>query len=242
MKTEGSGGIKRQSASGLSPLVIAAHELKSPLALLRQLALTLESDGLTEAERVEITTHMRMVSERALRLTSDISKVARLEDALFVLEPLNPQQLCEDVLYELGPLYRACGRQLILAPRRHAPLVIANKDLLRRILLNFGDNALHYGDDQTPVELSVRPIDHGRAVRLGVRDVGPALPASVWDNLESTLNQPQQIHGRPESSGLGLAIARSFAESMNSMVGTVRHRDGATFFVDVHASTQLSLL
>ncbi len=226
----------------LSSLTIAAHELKSPLSLLRQLALSLESEELSTLERREIASHMKLVSERALRLTTDLTKVQRLEEGLFTLEPINPQQLCEEVVYELSPLYRACGRELVVAPRKRPLLAIANKDLLRRILLNFADNALYYSDETTPVEVSVSSHHHGETIRLGIRDYGPALPMSAWRSLHSNVRQPEQLHARPSSSGLGLTIARQFAEAMNGTVGATRHRDGATFHVDIHASRQMSLL
>jgi len=53
---------------------------------------------------------------------------------------------------------------------------------------------------------------------------------------------PVAIHARPQSSGLGLYIAGQFADAMNGRIGVTRHRDGATFYVDLQASKQLSLL
>jgi len=222
--------------------MIAAHELKSPLALLRQLALSLESEDLSESERREIAHHMKLVSERALRLTTDLTKAQRLEDGLFTLEPINPQQLCEEVAYEIAPLYRACGRELKVTRRQRPLLAIANKDLLRRILLNFADNALYYGDEMTPVELSVSARNNGGIIRLGIRDYGPALPADMWQSLGAGPRRPEQLHARPSSSGLGLSIAQQFARAMNGTVGTTRHRNGASFHVDIYASQQLTLI
>jgi len=241
---KGSHNTHRQGIdyTSLSSLTIAAHELKSPLSLLRQLALSLELDNLSENERREIASHMKLVSERALRLTTDLTKAQRLEDSLFLVEPINPQQLCEEVVHELTPLYKACGRDIVVAKRQRPLLAIANKDLLRRILLNFADNALHYSDDVSAVEVSVSSRQHGAMIRLGIRDYGPALSIDTWRALQSTVNRPEQLHARPSSSGLGLSIARQFATAMNGSVGATRHHDGATFHVDIHASTQMSLL
>lgn len=240
------GSSKVQAAaidySHLSSLTVAAHELKSPLALLRQLALSLESDDLSLRERSKIAKHMKLVSERALRLTTDLTKAQRLDDGLFVLEPINPQQLCEEVAFELAPLYAACDRDLVVVRRKRPLLAIANKDLLRRILLNFADNALHYADDISPVELSASSRSHGEVIRLGIRDYGPALTLDAWRNIQKASMQPEQLHARPGSSGLGLTIAHQFARAMNGSVGVTRHRDGATFHVDIHASRQMSLL
>lgn len=233
----------RGGAQAMSvPLFIAAaHELKSPLALIRQLSLCLE-DGTYGAHDIEdLARRITLTSERALRLTTDLTRTSRLEDSLFTLEPLNPVTLCEEVVQELTPLYRAKGRTIRLARRTRPMLALANKDLLRRILLNFADNALHYADGEAPVEIHTRMVDGN--IRLGVRDYGPALPVGVWTGLESALGaRAQPIHSRPESSGLGIYIANQFAEAMNARVGATRHRDGATFYVDISPSTQLRLL
>lgn len=225
------------------PLFIAAaHELKSPLALMRQLALSIESGTCDANTAAKIAHQISLTSERAIRLTTDLTKSVRLEDSLFNLEPLNPLSLCEEVVEELQPLYRAKGRVLYLEQRRHSLLGIANKDLLRRILLNFVDNALHYTTSDTPVVVTATARNRGSTIRLGVRDHGPAMPANVWRRLETTLGSPQPMHFRPNSSGLGIYIAQQFADVMNADVGAIRHRDGATFYVDIAASTQMRLL
>lgn len=222
-------------------LITAAHELKAPLALIRQLSLTLEQIDVSDAERIRMLQQVTLTSERALRLTADLTRSARLENALFELEPVNPQQLCEDIAHELTPLFTAHGRTIRVVSRRRPPLMVANRDLLRRIIMNFSDNALHYSDINGVVELSTQLIG-GDVVRVGVRDYGPALPSDAWRTLIAKLQAPQPVHARPQSSGLGLYIAGQFADVMDGAIGATRHRDGASFYVDMHASKQLRLL
>ena len=235
---QGGGAVSR------APLfVAAAHELKSPLALVRQLSLALEAGDCTQAEIERIARQITLTSERALRLTTNLTKTSRLEDSLFTLEPLNPVSLCEEVVSELTPLYRAKGREIKVSRRSRPLLGLANRDLLRRILLNFADNALHYAEGDAPVVITASSHDGGARIRLGVRDYGPAVPTKVWERLESSLgSRAHPLHRRPESSGLGIYIANQFAEAMNASIGTTRHRDGATFYVDINASTQMRLL
>lgn len=231
-------------SDGMPSLVAAAHELKSPLALIRQLSLSLESDSsMSSAERQRILQQITLSSERALRLTSDLTRSVRLRDALFELEPVNPMAVCEDVVHELKPMFQAKNRTISLVSRKHSLLIVANRDLLRRILLNFSDNALHYADDNSSVKITISSLKNGQTVRLGVRDFGPALPADVFRSLKQKfLSAPESVHARPQSSGLGIHIASQFAEAMNGEVGAIRHRDGATFYVDLQSSHQLSLL
>lgn len=227
----------------LPPVVAAAHELKSPLALVRQLSLILEDETLPLHERQQLLSQIRLTSERALRLTGDLTRAARLEDALFELEPINPWQLCDDIVRELTPLFSAHGRKLIIRPRKHPLLLVANRDLLRRIVMNFSDNALHYSKAGAAVELQIQALQAGKIIRVGVRDFGPALSSDMWRTLQQKLaTSPQAVHARPQSSGLGLYIAGLFAEAMHGSIGVTRHRDGATFYVDLQASRQLSLL
>jgi signal transduction histidine kinase len=227
----------------VTPLIAAAHELKAPLALVRQLALRLGDDTLSPAERQQLLDRTVLTSERALRLTSDLTRAARLDSAMFQLEPINPDQLCRDVVSELQPLFQAYGRSVAVKGRRHPLLLVANRDLLRRILLGFSDNALHYSLPGTAVHLQIQAFKKTGVIRVGVRDFGPALSSDMWRSLQKKLNTaPQPIHARPESSGLGLYIAHQFADAMNGKIGAVRHKDGATFYVELQASNQLSFL
>ena len=226
----------------VTPAVAAAHELKAPLALIRQLALQLDAQADSDQAR-RMAQRITLTAERALRLTTDMTKASRLEDALFALEPLNPEQLCKDIVAELSPLFEAHGRSLCVKTRRHPLLLVANRDLLRRVLANFSDNALHYTEPGSVVHMQVTALKKTGMVRIGVRDFGPAISASMWQQLQERLAvAPQSVHARPQSSGLGLYLAAQFAEAMQGKVGAVRHKDGATFYVELHASSQLSLL
>lgn len=225
----------------VSAIGVAAHELKSPLVLLRQLSLELSSGELSEQERSRVVWQMTHVSERALRLTGDLTR-AENQSALFDMAPVNPMDVARDVRTELQGLYKAHGRSLKVARIRNLPPVIANRDLLRRILLNFADNALHYADVEGTVELRAQLLEERSHVRISVRDHGPHMPLSSWQRLIGSLERGQPVHQRPQSSGLGLYIASDFALRMNGKIGAIRHRDGASFYVELPVSRQLTLL
>lgn len=228
---------------GLPSLIAAAHELKSPLALVRQLALSLESDDINDNDRKKMLRQISLTSERALRLTSDLTRSVRLNDALFKLEPINPQQICEDIVHELAPLFAAHNREVKLVRRKHPLLLVANRDLLRRIITNFSDNALHYSEGQKVVQIRIGELRSGQIIRLSVRDYGPAISTDIFRALRGKLvSSNTLVHARPQSSGLGIYIATQFATAMNGKIGVIRHNDGATFYVDLQASNQLNLL
>lgn len=80
--------------------VVVAHELKAPLSLVRQLALSLEFEENMEGVR-EVGQQIVATSERAIRQVNDLTKIARLDDALFEMEPVNPRVICDEVAAEL---------------------------------------------------------------------------------------------------------------------------------------------
>lgn len=89
----------------VSGILVAAHELKAPLCLIRQLtlALSVASDA-TAKQRLQ--NQLVEVSERALRQVNDLAKIARLEDGLFTTEPVSVRGVCESVLHEILPLFQ----------------------------------------------------------------------------------------------------------------------------------------
>lgn len=225
--------------SEVNGLLVAAHDLKAPLSLLRQLTLSLEiSDD--PATRNRIQSQLVATSERALRQVNDLTKIARLGDGLFEMEPVSVRAVCDDVYRELNPVFRLERRQLKLIYHNHSRLATAHPELLHSIVYNFCTNAAHYSTLETESLLSVS--DHDGRIRVAVRDFGPALPPKIWHELKKgKIMKPVQVAMRPDSSGLGLYIASEFASHMHADFGAVRHRDGTSFFIDLLPSAQASL-
>ena len=94
-----------------SSAMIVAHELKGPLSLSRQLALSLDYEETLEGAR-EVGRQIVATSERALRQVEDLTRIARLEDAMFEMEPVNPRIVCDEVVSELWRLFRFNRREL----------------------------------------------------------------------------------------------------------------------------------
>ncbi len=218
-------------------ILVAAHELKAPLAVLRQLALGLPEMNL---EGEHLRNEMVNVSERAIKQVNDLTKIRRLEDGLFEMEPVAVRAVCDDVMRELTYLFDYNRRELFIKYSNRSRLVTANRDLLHSVVYNFLLNAMHYSGERTRAELVVRDF-HDR-VKIVVRDYGPALPMDVWREMKrGWIEKPTSIAMRPGSSGLGLYIASKFSRYMNAKVGAVRHRDGTSFYVELPISKQASL-
>ena len=218
-------------------ILVAAHELKAPLAVLRQLALSL--DGM-DAPGEKIRSEMVSVSERAMKQVNDLTRLRRLEDGLFEMEPVAIRAVCDDVTRELAYLFRFNKRDLFIKYSNRSPLVTANRDLLHSVIYNFLLNAMHYSGEETRSELLVK--DCHENVKVTIRDYGPALPMDVWREMKrGWIEKPTSIAMRPGTGGLGLYIASRFSRYMGAEIGAVRHRDGTSFYVDLTVSKQARL-
>lgn len=225
-----------------SSFLVAAHEMKTPLSIIRQLSLTLNDDDteISDDERSRILRQIDITSERALRLVQDLTKISKLEDAMFELEPINSKKICHDVVSEISDVFKLHNRVIRFKNVRKNELIVANYELLRSVLMNFSDNALYSSNEKTAVEIKVSNV--GEKVRISVRDFGDELPLSIWRAVKKQNHQPVQASSRPQSSGLGIFIAQSFATAMGAKIGVIRHRNGSTFYIDLNRSGQLSLL
>lgn len=226
---------------GLPSVLVAAHELKTPLSLIRQMALLLDDDLTSEADKKQLQQRIVQTSEQALQLTVDLANSANLTPSLFPLEPVNPLAICQQMAAETRFNAVLYGRK-ISWPRsgRNNRLILANRTLLGRILANFLNNALKYTEDDSEIKVSVKAVDG--AVRLSVRDFGPMMSLKEYRRLLDEMDARKTVRTRPESSGLGIYVASQFARAMNGQIGLIRHRDGLTFYVDMPISRQLSLL
>ena len=228
-------GMRRMEVDGV---LVAAHELKEPLAVLRQLAFALPEMG---SSGEQIRREMVDVSERAMRQVNDLTRIHRLEREGCEMEPVAVRVVCDEATNEVVRLFDERKQKITVSYRNRAKLVTANRDLLRSVIFNFLTNAIHYADKETETQMSV--MDTGGLVRVAVRDYGPALPTDVWREMRrGFLEQPTSIAMRPGSSGLGLYIASRFSRAMRARVGAVRHRDGTSFYVEVPVSKQMSLI
>lgn len=196
----------------------AAHELRTPLALLR-----LEAEELALRLQLEDDARplLRQV-DRVTRLAGDLLTLARLDHERRPVErePVHAASL----LAELAAAARALaapGVQVeVCAP---ADLWLeSERDHLFQLVLIFVDNACRL----TPPcgRIALRVAATGASATIGVADTGPGLPAGQVERLFEPFYRPDAARGRAGGgAGLGLAIAHELARLLG---GTIRLENG----------------
>lgn len=228
------------SFTGLPSLSVAAHELKTPIALMRQLSLAYEDPDLPDHLRQAYSRSLTLTAERALRLVNDLAHVGNLSPSLFPLSPTNPMAVCQIASSLTSPMAAIYRRTITWPKIRKVQLVSANDRLLESVLVNFVDNALKYSEEGSEIVVALRRA--GERIRLSVRDFGPAISLGEYRRLVNEMEQLKTVRTRPDSSGLGVFIANEFARAMGSTIGMIRHKDGVSFYIDLQPSKQMSLI
>lgn len=189
-------------------LVDAAHELKTPLAVIKLNAETLTSDTTSDAARLQARQCLKVGLDRATHTVHQLLALARSG-----ADRLDMAVHTHDLVdLARGRLVLACE----LAIPRHIELALSapddcfmpmNRETLGSLIDNLVDNAVKYSPEGSLVEVLIER--QPGAVRLTVRDAGPGIPEALRAQvLERFYRVPG--HDQP-GSGLGLSIVDSAA-------------------------------
>ncbi|WP_274560238.1 HAMP domain-containing sensor histidine kinase [Streptomyces spiramyceticus] len=200
----------------------ASHELRSPVASIRQHAeVALAHPGRTAPEELAATVLAEDL--RIQGLVDDLLLLARAdEDAL--RPRLQTVDLDDLVLDEARRLRSTATGLRIRTAGVSAARLEADAQGLRRVLRNLGDNAARHARSQVAFDLAER--EDGRIV-LGVEDDGPGVPAADRERVFERfvrLDDARSRSGGTGGSGLGLAIV---AELVAAYGGTATVSESA---------------
>jgi len=229
--------LRRADAIKTAVLRAVSHDLRTPLMAISTSASTLASPELTidETDRAELLSTILDASERLDRLVGNLLDLSRLqagqarpERALLELE-----DLVAGALAELGEE----GRRVEVIAPAEGPEIEVDAHQIQHVLVNLIENALKYSSPDEPVRLQVTGTPSEAVIR--VIDHGPGIPATEQELIFEPFHRGGRSAGQP-GAGLGLAIARGFAEANGGRL-TVESRlsQGATFVLSFprgHAS------
>ncbi|WP_129842867.1 sensor histidine kinase KdpD [Streptomyces sp. RFCAC02] len=211
LKTEAMRAHKLAEGNRIRTALLAAvsHDLRTPLAAIKASVSSLRSDDVawSPEDEADLLESIEQGADRLDQLVGNLLDMSRLQTG--TVEPLiRLIDLDEVVPRALGGLPED-GVDLDIPAT--LPYVAADPGLLERSVANIVENAVKYSPPGTPVR--VRASALGRRVELRVVDRGPGVP----DSEKERIFEPFQRHGdtpRGNGVGLGLAVARGFAEAM----------------------------
>lgn len=186
----------------------AAHELRTPLAVVQLQAQTLERMNAPQPNTPALGALLEGV-DRATRVVRQLLTLTRQDaaGAAWVEARVDLSGLVRTTLAELLPL--AAGKQIDLSFECAGDVATqGDRGALEALIANLVDNAIKYTPEGGRVGVALHADD--RSIRLQITDTGPGIPA---EHRTLVLDRFYRIPGSTAvGSGLGLAIAAAVIE------------------------------
>jgi signal transduction histidine kinase len=196
----------------------AAHELRTPLSILRTRLDILEDEQMGHALRQDV--------EGMAHIISQLLDIAELD--AFVVDPLEKADLrsvAAEVAEFVAPLALAQGKDIALLGATEPVWVKGNPEMLSRAIRNLAENAINHTAPGTTVEFVVE-----ESGTVSIFDQGPG----VAEEERKLIFQRfwRRDRSKAGSTGLGLSIVQRIAE-LHSATITVENRltRGAQFSI-----------
>ena len=205
----------------------AAHELRTPLAVVRGHADVARQRKRTEGEYDEV---LSAISREAARLGDIVERMLLLARADAGDWPTAKESLfLDDVVLDVGNAGRALGAargvRIEVGDLDEAP-VKGDPALLRQMLMAIVDNAVKFSPDAGTVRLALRR--DGAVCRISVDDEGPGIPEDALPHVFERFFRADAARTRQQGAGLGLSIASWIAQLHGAELSVERRPEGGT--------------
>jgi two-component system sensor histidine kinase KdpD len=222
--------LRRSDALKTALLRAVSHDLRSPLTAILASAGALSNPELRldEADREGLVDAISAEASRLDRLVGNLLDLSRLEAG--VVEP-HPELWSVDELVGQAIAAVGGGERVVVDLDAESAPVRVDAGQIERVLANLIENALKYSPPGSRVRVRV---EHGATeLRIHVVDAGPGLEEAERDAAFEPFR-----HGERGGAGLGLAIARGFAEANGGRVWAQNEGTGGHFVLALAAASR----
>ena len=214
-----------------------SHEMKTPIAVIKNYAELLQTDRGTEEERREYARNIEEAAARLSTLISNILKLNKLEN-----QSIDPD--IED--YDLSGQLEMCILQYEeLWDKKELELEVdiaervnvrADRSLMELVWNNLLSNAVKFTEPGGTVTIRQRTAEG--QVEVSVTDTGCGMSQESIRHIFDKFYQGDTSHAR-EGNGLGLALVKRIIDLMNGEITVVsRPGQGSTFTVRLPAADE----
>ncbi|MCA9215623.1 MAG: HAMP domain-containing protein [Planctomycetales bacterium] len=214
----------------------AAHELRTPLAVMRTEAdVALRGNRSTDEYRHVIEV-MRKESQRLSNLADQLLQLCRHDAGVESLrrEEVQLDAVLMDVAEQLRPMAAAKSVELKFGSVETS--VVGGNDIqLSRVLFNVLENAIKHTPSGGSIKASI--ISDEDVVSVRIADSGPGIPESDVPHIFERfyrVDKSRSRNGHVGGAGLGLAISKAIVDAHE---GTIRvaetNRSGTTFVIQL---------
>lgn len=194
-------------------LATLSHELRNPLAPLRNSIALLRRGGLEGEKLAKINGVMERQVNHMTRLVDDLLEVSRISRGVLSLrnERVELAAVIKTAVETSNPLIQAAGHQLVLNVPPQPLWLEGDAVRLAQVISNLLNNAASYTDAGGTITVTVLRKDD--QVCISVRDTGIGIePASIPHMFEMFSRGNRDSARNQGGLGIGLALARRLTE------------------------------
>lgn len=192
-----------------------SHELKTPLALIRLFAETLEMGRVKNDE--EMRDFGRIINRESNRLTQLINNIldfSRIEAGRrkYQFVETDIAEVIEEALQSYEYQLKSAGFDITTEIQSELPTVLVDREAMTQAVLNLLNNAIKYSTDVKRID--VRVEQRGWSLAVKIADLGVGIPRSEHRKIFEKFYRVStgMVHDT-KGSGLGLAIVRHIVEA-----------------------------
>lgn len=203
----------------------AAHELRTPLAVMRTKLEVFEKNNNPSAAEYQETVHMiRMQTSRLSHVIDILLEMTDLQSAQ-KQDRISLADMTEEVICDLTAV--ADKKEITITQNPGTAEIIGNDTLIYRAIYNLVENAIKYNHNGGNVTVSIK--EDGEFATVIISDNGPGIQQEDWQHIFEPFFRVDKSRSRDMGgAGLGLALVKEIARQHGGDVYVVQSSKNGT--------------
>ncbi len=194
------------------------HELRTPLASLSTATYLLLRPEMSREQRDQIVNNIHNETLRLNSLASSFLDLARLESGRVQFR--KTRFSAADLLYEARDVMMTKAQETNIQIRvdvpNDLPLMEADRDKIKQVLLNLTSNAIKYNRPNGSILIAGNYTDNDLSIL--VQDTGLGIPEESIPHLFEKFYRVRDHEGKATGTGLGLSICKQIIQGHNGRI------------------------
>ena len=209
------------------------HELRTPLASLSTATYLLLRPEMSREQSDQIVNNIHNETLRLNSLASSFLDLARLESGRVQFR--KTRFSAADLIYECRDVMMSKAHETSIQIRvdvpSDMPLMEADRDKIKQVLLNLTSNAIKYNRPNGSVIITGSFTD--TEVTITIQDTGLGIPEDSIPHLFEKFFRVREHEGKASGTGLGLSICKQIVQGHNGRI-EVKSKMGVGTSFSIH--------
>lgn len=195
-----------------------SHELRTPLAGIKAIVDTLRDGAINDRKNaMKFLDRLDVEVDGMTQMVNELTELSRIETGStnFKFEPSNLNMLVDEVVRRLSHLAERKQINIIKAPAKELPLVPADKERIKQVVVNILHNAIKFTPAGGSITISTEyTVD---SVLIHISDTGAGIASADLPHIFERFFKADKSRSSG-GTGLGLAIAKHIIQTHNGKI------------------------